>query len=571
MNSKILLLYTSHRQLEEIKLQSLLYKKNGSSESFKNIDLLFYCNSPIIDKKILNDYLNELPHKNKMLIHTDKNIGYLWGGHEAVYNCFNIWKNYDYCIHLHPDVFILDDQYILKIIEECEKKREIDFVNTHNLDPLKDDNKNYLSFDFFIFKPKQILNSSLVKNRNFFDLYLDENERIVKTPEHLLSQIIKKYNLKSQIVQRYNNNHWEPRRPDMIGLYHEHDLEKVKEIIEGNGIFPVFINIERFKERKEHCINLFLFLFPKEFYMFHGVDGKYVNVYDNKCKHNCDVRSESDLKDESSDVRPDISSDVRSESDLKDESVKSQTQQIPETQQTSKTLQPIAVIEYNNEYFVHNPNFRGIRMSYGEIGCYLSHRQLYQYIVNNNIKAMFICEDDLLASQYIYSFDDYLRNLPRMKKEGIKEYDFDICLFHHNPEFIKQHTDFVIMNNKEEIKKEKDMVDEKINDYYYKLPIRSRTSSQKFIQGLSYIITYKGAVKFLTRVGSNLHVPIDNQLGNAHLDIIYSKEVLFHQKLEKFGSSIWNIYKKNENYENVKWDKEINTELQTNLLIKFCS
>lgn len=562
MNPKILLLYTSHRQLEEVKLQSLLYKKNGSSESFKNIDLLFYCNSPIIDKKILNEYLNELPHKNKMLFHTDKNIGYLWGGHEAVYNCFNIWKNYDYCIHLHPDVFILNDQYILKIIEDCEKNKEIDFINTHNLDPLKDDNKNYLSFDFFIFKPKQILQSSLVKNHNFFNLYLDENERIVKTPEHLLSQIIKKYNLKSKIVQRYDNNHWEPRRPDMIGLYHEHDLEKVKDIIDGNGIFPVFINIERFKERKEHCINLFSCLFPKEFYMFHGVDGKYVNVYDNKCKHNCEVKL-------------DVVS-VRSESDLKDESVRSQSLEIDlkeeQSSKTLKTLQPIAVIEYNNEYFVHNPNFRAIRMSYGEIGCYLSHRQLYQYVVDNNIKAMFICEDDLLASQYIYSFDDYLRNLPRMKNnEGKREYDFDICLFHHNPEFIKQHTDFVIMNNKEEKKKEKDMVDEKINDYYYKLPIRSRTNSQKFIQGLSYIITYKGAVKFLTRVGSNLHVPIDDQLGNAHLDIIYSKEVLFHQKIENFGSSIWNIYKENEDYENVKWDKEITSGSQTNILTKFCS
>lgn len=524
--NNILLLYTSHRQLEEVNLQSLLNKRYGSH--LLDVDMLFYCNSPMVDKVKLEKYLGELPHKNKKLIYTDKNIGYLWGGHESLSQTFNVWKEYNYCIHLHPDVFILNDQHILKMISEMKDE---DFINTHNLDPLKDDNKDYLSFDFFIFKPRQILNKIGLKNyqnslsinpsyedENFFNLYLDDNEKkIAKTPEHLLSRIIKKYNLKSKIIQRYDNNYWEPRRPDMIGLYHEHDLTKIQSLINGIDIFPVFINIERFEDRRKNCINAFSHLFPKEFYMLSGVDGKYVNIYDNKCKHQ---------------------------------------------EENKEEREPIATIEYNEEYFIHNPNFRMIRMSYGEIGCYLSHLKLYQYMVDNNIELMFICEDDILMSEHIYKFNDYIVNLP--KKET-----FDICLFHHNPEFIKRHIDKSIWDDQKEREIEKKMVDEKINDYYYKLSIRSRTKSQKFIQALSYLITYKGAVNFLTRVKSNIHVPIDDQLGNAGLNVIYSKDVLFHQNIKMLESSIWNIYKENENYENVKWDKEINKEIKKNVLTRY--
>jgi len=188
---KILLLYTSHRQLEEIYLQSLLYQKFPDNYSvITKLDTLFYCNSSEIDEEKLVKYINMLPQKNKKLIHTDKNIGYLWGGHEAVSETFDIWKEYDVVIHLHPDVFILNDQMITKLLEKLILTTEIDFISTYNLDPTKDDNKNYLSFDFFMFKPKQIFQKN---NNNFFNLYLDEQERNNnKTPEHLLSRIIKK-------------------------------------------------------------------------------------------------------------------------------------------------------------------------------------------------------------------------------------------------------------------------------------------------------------------------------------------------------------------------------------------
>ena len=177
-------------------------------------------------------------------------------------------------------------------------------------------------------------------------------------------------------------------------------------------------------------------------------------------------------------------------------------------------------------------------MSYGEFGCYLSHMKLYDYIIDHNIPYMFITEDDILPTTHIKDFAEYIKNLPS---------DFDICLFHHNPKMLLS----------EEEQKSFISKDQKINNYFLKVEVDENTKSAIFTQALSYIISYSGATKFLTRVKSNIHIPLDDQLARLGLNIIYSKEVFFYQKPEILKSSIWNIYQDNEHYDNVKWNKEI--------------
>lgn len=482
MNKKVLLLYTSHRQLYEVYLQGLLYQR--FPENYKNIinvDILFYCNCTQIPREQLIKYLNLWPQKNKTLIYTDKNIGYHLGGHESVSETYDNWKEYDVVIHTHSDVFILKDDIIWNIIEKLSNNDKVDFINSYNLDPTKDDNKNYLAFDFFMFKPKQIMGK--INENNFFNLYLDQKEvSIYKTPEHLLSGIIKKYNLTSAIVQRYHNHNWEPRRPDMIGLYHEHDLKKIINIVNYN-LFPVFINIERFQERKNHCINIFKDLFPNKFYLFNGVDGKYVNIY-------------------------------------------------------PTSLSNVSLIEYNNSLYLHNSSYRSKKMSYGEFGCMLSHLKLLEFMVQNNIPAMFICEDDILPKTDKVQL--YLKNLPNFEL-------FDICLLHHNSEKYKNNV-------------------EPVNNYFDKIK-----DKPVFTQALSYIITYKGALKVLATIKNNLNIPWDDQLSYIPgLNIIYSKEQLFEQEPKILKSTIWNIYtKEEEHYDHVKWNKEIIKSEQKNELLEF--
>jgi O-methyltransferase len=476
-SEKILLLYTSHRQIQEVHIQSLLFKK--FPEKYTNIsqvDILFYCNSTQIAKEDLIKYLNMFPNKNKKLIYTNKNIGYSWGGHEAISETFDIWKEYDVCLHLHPDVFILRDDILFDII----KNNKGDFIGTHNLDPKT---TPHFAFDFFMFRPRQIFNSH--KNVfNFFDLYLTE-KRNYEMPEKLLLDLTTKYKFNTSVVKRYDNNHWEPRRPDNIGLYHEHDLQKIIRIL-NNNIVPVFINIERFRERKEHCIKLFTALFSPQFYLFNGVDGKNINIYSTEKKNTY-------------------------------------------------------LIEYNNQTYTHNSEHRQKTMSYGEFGCFLSHVKLLNYMIENNYKAMFICEDDILPRfKDVNVFNTYMKNLPPLE-------NFDIALFHHKSE-----------NFKNEIVK--------VNDFYDGFKPGNKPN---FNMALSYVISLNGAIKFLNRNKDNINMPFDDQLSRLDLNIIYSKEALFEQNVSVLKSSIWNIYKDDEKDDNVKWDKEIVKDIVKNDVMEY--
>jgi hypothetical protein len=83
----------------------------------------------------------------------------------------------------------------------------------------------FYSFDFFFFKPKLL-------NKNIFVDYLDVNQSETFHPEHYLHDMLIKHDVKHAIIKRYDNDHWVPRRIDEhLGLYHEHDLEKVRAIL----------------------------------------------------------------------------------------------------------------------------------------------------------------------------------------------------------------------------------------------------------------------------------------------------------------------------------------------------
>ena len=209
-----------------------------------------------------------------------------------------------------------------------------------------------------------------------------------------------------------------------------------------------------------------------KFYIYNGVDGKYINIYNTENKDNY-------------------------------------------------------LIEYNNEKYIHNTNYRQKKMSYGEFGCFLSHVKLFQFMIEMKIPKLFICEDDILPKFNDNNiFNEYVKNLPS---------NFDVALFHHKSE--KFQNEVISIGN-----------------YYFQF---KPNVHPKFTQALSYIISYEGAIKFLTRNKSNINLPLDDQLSRLNLNIIYSKDVLFEQNPEIIKSSIWNIYKDNEKDDNVKWDKEI--------------
>jgi hypothetical protein len=212
---KILLFITGHKQLEEYNYFSRFLKRLKLNAL---CDVFIHCNNPDIHNSIINYYQN-FNQQNKKLFITSINAGYRVGGVQAISEGIElgIFKDYDYVIHLHPDVFIIDDNYLTEVLLENLNNDVVFLVNKS-----VPHNPKFLSFDFFIFKPKL-----LTKN-----IFIDELYTFKQAPEQYLHDMIIKYNIKYIFVKRFNNDNWEPRRiDDNLRLYHEHDLNKVQSLL----------------------------------------------------------------------------------------------------------------------------------------------------------------------------------------------------------------------------------------------------------------------------------------------------------------------------------------------------
>jgi len=215
MTMKVLLFITGFRQVKEYDyFNSFLQQLNLNNLC----DVFIYCNNPDISEDIVT-YYKKFSQKNKRLYITATNAGFYMGGIEAVSSGFEmgIFNDYDYVMHLHPDVFITDDS---KIIELLNDNLDNDYVFLVNKS--MPDDERFFSFDFFIFKPKLL-------TRNIF---IDEPSRCRDIPEHCLCDVITKNNVKFKLVKRFDNDTWSPRRiDDHLKLYHEHDLELVEDLL----------------------------------------------------------------------------------------------------------------------------------------------------------------------------------------------------------------------------------------------------------------------------------------------------------------------------------------------------
>jgi len=217
---KILIYITGYRHLIEYK-----YFNNFLRElRIKYLcDIFIYCNNAEINNEIM-EYYRMFEQKNKQIFITTLNGGYRIGGVEAISEGIDmgIFKGYDYVIHLHPDVFITDDLYLIDILLE-NKDNDTVFLITKS----KPDDDRFFSFDFFIFKPKKLENN----------IFKDELYTFMSCPEHYLHDMIMKNEIKYKFIKRFNNNNWYPRRIDEnLKLYHEHDMNNVVNLLKERSL-----------------------------------------------------------------------------------------------------------------------------------------------------------------------------------------------------------------------------------------------------------------------------------------------------------------------------------------------
>ena len=57
------------------------------------------------------------------------------------------------------------------------------------------------------------------------------------SPEYYLQDMIKENNIKYTFIKRFYNNTWHPRRIDEhLKLYHEHELDKVVNVLKDRNL-----------------------------------------------------------------------------------------------------------------------------------------------------------------------------------------------------------------------------------------------------------------------------------------------------------------------------------------------
>jgi hypothetical protein len=217
---KILLFITGYRHLKEYRYFNLFLKNLKIKD---HCDLFFYCNNPDISPEIVQ-YFQEFENPIKNLHITHLNSGFRVGGVEALSQGFEmgIFKGYDYVIHLHPDVFLTDDQYLLQVLQENIDNDTVFFITKCFMHE-----ESMFAFDFFIFKPHLLTSNIFIKDLYNFEDY----------PEQYLRNMILQHNIKYTFIKRFENNYWSPRRIDEnLKLYHEHDLEKVEQVLRERNL-----------------------------------------------------------------------------------------------------------------------------------------------------------------------------------------------------------------------------------------------------------------------------------------------------------------------------------------------
>ena len=185
------------------------------------------------------------------------------------------------------------------------------------------------------------------------------------------------------------------------------------------------------------------------------------------------------------------------------------------------------LVQYKQQFYVHNPSKRQKGMSYGEFGCALSHFYLYEQLIKHPQKEyFFVIEDDA----YIESMDELVEQLLYLPSS------FDYIMMH--------------------------------NEAIYDAPKISQYYNYKFGSNLQntvnmthgYIIHKSFAQKMYDEfVKEGLNYPADDVINK----FIRETNVLTYTPYcrvvgtQQATSDIWNIHKPNESYVNIVWDKPV--------------
>lgn len=138
----------------------------------------------------------------------------------------------------------------------------------------------------------------------------------------------------------------------------------------------------------------------------------------------------------------------------------------------------------------------GRRLSNGEIGCALSHSEIYKKIITENIERALILEDDVIID---FGFNQIIGNVAKLPQD----WDCVLLCYYRNSAFKRS--------------------------YFYSVRGQIRlTDSYKSVRFIDvmhstagYLINRNGAMKILKALESGLHMPIDHYTGDDRIVNLY--------------------------------------------------
>lgn len=217
---RVLWHYNSHRHLEEYALSSAFFNRSDFLKS--HADVLVTCNN---DKLMQDDIRKFCSYECKFDIvkTTNPKNGVHTGQFVALNETFHRFYEYDYVIHTTPDVYLVNDHSLVKLLKEEEHSDNHMIVDYH---PYHPHCESLYCTDFFVFKPRVV--------HNFFGESFEPTQDCHSIEHHLYSSIYKHNIPHRKICRGRKSLTWQV---DDMGLIHNHNMEIIREIL-SNNVMP---------------------------------------------------------------------------------------------------------------------------------------------------------------------------------------------------------------------------------------------------------------------------------------------------------------------------------------------
>ena len=211
----IVILITSHRQLRELDFIPEFFKRHNYLR--ENSSIIYHTNNPEIPVSLIQEKLSGIDCKDILVRSSVQNSGYLYGNFEAIVDSYGLLleRNPDWVIKIHPDVFLVDELPLINLLKQAQDEG-FPFVTSK----MFGDSTPAFSADFFAFCPRLVPQS-------LFEIYQSYNGGTEKLgEEYLLFFEMKRQKIKHLVAERFFSGTYH-RDIDALGLWHEHNLERV--------------------------------------------------------------------------------------------------------------------------------------------------------------------------------------------------------------------------------------------------------------------------------------------------------------------------------------------------------